>query len=464
VPGKANRSRRGGGGARGASRVEPALVTTAMVLLTALLVVAGAVALDAGLVYALIPVGIATYVLLLTCLGTERLAVLTLLAAFVTAPMYKGLSPSLDSPVTPTDGLFVLGFALLMPTVAARRVHLPALYFVGLIIVVVTGCLASVLSADPLTSFIALTLWLMVMGALPIAFALWSPGSRVIELLAWAYVSGHMISIAYALVNGPGDQGRYGGLAAHPNYYAQAGMMSIALLIYLFFRHSEQVLLRLVVLGAAAASLYSIDSSGSRAALVVTAVLVLMIPVVERSAITGFVWALLGALAIVVLPLVIGVTGEQSSLARLVGNTNSSFSDQERTAGLASGWDRFWAHPLTGDGLLELFDIHNMFLEVAVAIGIFGLVGYLMVLAVFARPLFGHHPHRRLAYTAWAYLGFGATIPSLYDRSIWGPIALSVVTIATAARWSDDERGDTPAAPGSSTASTPAVGDPRGRR
>ncbi len=447
MPGQANRSKRGTAATRDRRRpgVETTLVTAAMMLATAVLVVGGTVALGHGLVYTLIPIGVAAYILLLAFLGTERMAVLTLAAAFATAPMYKGLSPSLDSPVTPTDGLFVLGFAMLLPTVASRRVHLPGLYFLGLMIIVVTGSIASALSADPLKSFIALTLWLMVMGALPIAVALWSPGSRVIELLAWSYVLGHLVSIAYSVVDGPGVQGRHGGLAAHPNYYAQAGMMSIALLIYLFFRYQGQLLPRLAVLVAAAASLYSIDSSGSRAALVVTAVLVLMIPVVERSAITGFVWAMLGALAIVVVPLIIGITGDQSSLARLVGNTNSSFSDQERTAGLESGWDRFWAQPLTGDGLLELFDIHNMFLEVAVAIGIFGLVGYLMVLFVFARPLFGRHPHRRLCYTVWAYLGFGATIPSLYDRSIWAAVSLSVVTIATAARSSGEEEPPTAA-------------------
>jgi O-antigen ligase len=458
VPGKANRSRTGAAVPQDGRRpgVETTLVTAALVLATAVLVLGGTIALDHGLVYTLIPIGAAAYVLLLAFLGTERMAVLTLAAAFATAPMYKGLSPSLDSPVTPTDGLFVLGFGMLLPTVIMRRVHLPGLYFLGLMIIVITGSLASVLSADPLKSFIALTLWLMVMGALPIAIGLWSPGSRVIELLAWSYVFGHLISIAYSFIGGASAQGRHGGLAAHPNYYAQAGMMSIALLIYLFFRYQGRVMPRLAVLVAAAASLYSIDSSGSRAALVVTAVLVLMIPVVERSAITGFVWAMLGALAIVVVPLIIGITGEQSSLARLVGNTNSSLSDQERTAGLESGWDRFWARPLTGDGLLELFDIHNMFLEVAVAVGIFGLVGYLMVLFVFARPIFGHHPHRRLCYTVWAYIGFGATIPSLYDRSIWAAVSLSVVTIATAARSPGEETPTTPA-------SDAEVADARGR-
>ena len=100
-----------------------------------------------------------------------------------------------------------------------------------------------------------------------------------------------------------------------------------------------------------------------------------------------------------------------------------------RTLGLDEGVDRFLAHPIKGDGLVDLFDIHNNFLEVAVAIGIFGLAGYLLVLYAFARPIFGKGELRRLCYPVWGYIGFGATVPSLYDRSIWTVVALSVVAM-----------------------------------
>lgn len=437
-------------------RTEMTLVSVAAAVTVVGLVALAALVARAELVYVLVPIGAAAYLLMMSVLGAERTAIVTLMGAFATAPMYKGLAPSVDSPITPTDVLFALGFLLLVPTFATRRVRLPALYLGGVAVVFVTGCIASIVSADPLRSFISLTLWMMVMGGLPITIALWQPGRRVIEILAWSYVGGHLVSIAYAFVDGPSAQDRYGGLAAHPNYFAQASLMSIALLLYLFYRH-RWLWPRLVVLGAGAACAAAILMSGSRAATVVAAVLVMMIPVVERSAITGFVYALLAALAVISLPLLVDITGEQSSLGRLAGNQNSSLSDQARSQGLDAGWDRFWAHPFTGDGLLELFDIHNNFLEVAVAIGIFGLAGYLLVLYSFARPLFGDGEHRRLCYTAWAYIGFGATIPSLYDRSIWGPVALSIVAVLGAS--ARDSGPPEPFSVGGPTTTTRVVAD-----
>jgi hypothetical protein len=67
-------------------------------------------------------------------------------------------------------------------------------------------------------------------------------------------------------------------------------------------------------------------------------------------------------------------------------------------------------------------------------------------LLTFARPLLGLGEHRRLCYTVWAYVGFGATIPSLYDRSIWGPVALSVIAIVGANSTSDGGQRPAPAA------------------
>ena len=411
----------------GPRRLDSVLTTVALVL-----VMVGLIAISFfGVKFAIAAVGVAVYVLLLAVLGTEKTAVLTLMAAFATAPMYKGLAPSIDSVVTPTDLLFVGGFFLLLPTMIGRSVRLPLVYFVGLIVVTITGCIASAGSVEPLTSFLGLVLWLMVMGGLPIAFALWRPGYKVIELLAWAYVVGQLANTAWALIDGPYIQGRYAGNSLHPNYFGQAGMMAIALLLYLFYRHRTRAL-RLAVLAAGAVCLVSVHLSGSRAAMLVVAVLIMMIPVIDRSAISTFIWFLLGALAIAALPLLIDISGEQSALARLSGNSNAALSDRAREEGFEMGWERFWDHPLLGNGLIDLFEIHNNFLEVAVAVGVFGLAGYLLVLFAFARPLFGLGPDRRLCYTVWAYIGFGATIPSLYDRSIWGPVALSVIAIVGA--------------------------------
>ncbi len=381
-----------------------------------------------SLMMAAIACGAAAFVTLLAALGATRVAVLTLMGAFATAPMYKGLAPSVDSQVTPTDLLFVIGFGLLLPVLVTKRVQLPGVYVVGVALLIVTGCVGSVFSVNPAGSFLMLVLWMMVLLGLPTAMALWLPSDRIVELLAWSYVAGHLVSTAYGLVQGPYVNDRYAGNATHPNYFAQAGMMSIALLFYLFFRY-RHFWQRTAVLGAIGICGFSILISGSRAATVVVAGLVLMIPIVERSAIAGFVYALGGALFIIALPLIIGISGEESSIARLAGNTSAELADDARDEGLEAGLERFAEHPLRGSGLLELFDIHNNFLEVGVGLGIFGVLGYALVLFAFGRPIFGSGEHRRLGYAAWAYIGWGASVPSLVDRSVWAPVSLVMISM-----------------------------------
>ena len=295
---------------------------------------------------------------------------------------------------------------------------MPTLYFVGVGLVLATGLVASSFSVDPTTSLISLVFWMIVMLGLPVAFSLLEPSPTIISLLAASFVAGQIFSLVYGTARGDEAQGRHAGYSTHPNYYAQAGMLALALLIYLAYRHRGRLML--LIIPAAALCAATVVLSGSRAATVVVAVLVLMIPVVERSAFTGFLLALVGALGLVMLPVVAGIAGTGSSLDRLAGGTSSSYSNSARTLGLDEGLDRFFAHPFLGNGLIDLFDVHNNFLEVGIAIGIFGVAGYLMVLYV-VRPSDLLRPASTdgSSYGVWAYIGFGATVPSLYDRSVW---------------------------------------------
>ncbi len=408
-------------------------------VLTAALV---ALAATQGLVGVAAGVLIAAFIVLLAVLGSLRTATLALMGAFATAPMYKGLAPA-GAQVTPTDVLFVIGFALLLPHVINRRVSMPVSYVFGVSGIAIFGAIASTLSEESFLSFFALVLWLVVLVPLPIAFALWMPSDRIIELLCWSYVAGHMVSWVGGMARGGvTTDGRYFGLTTHPNYFGQAAIMSIGLLLYLLFRYKTP-LLRLAVLGAIGLCGVTILLSGSRGATAVAAVLVLMIPIVERSAITGFIFAIVGAIFLAALPLVVEVGSGTSAIDRILGQGSASGSNQARTDGLQSGVDRFWDSPLFGDGLIDLFDIHNNFLEVVVGIGLFGLVAYLLVLYAFARPLLGDSPYRRLCYAAWIYIGWGAIVPSLYDRGVWAPIALSVVAVVTTTgRRPGDDGGD----------------------
>ena len=134
-------------------------------------------------------------------------------------------------------------------------------------------------------------------------------------------------------------------MATHPNYFAEGGMLALALLVYLAYRHfGRSWLWSPAILGSAAVCAATVYLSGSRAAIVVVAVLVLMIPIVERSAMTtGFFMAGLVALVIVALPVLADLAGKGSAIDRLAGGGGVSQSNTARTLGLDEGIDRFFA-------------------------------------------------------------------------------------------------------------------------
>jgi hypothetical protein len=369
----------------------------------------------------------AVYLSLLAVIGRERTAVATLMAAFGTAPMAKGLAPSPEVPVTPTDLLLLVGVALLVPALLTRTVRPPGAYLVGISVIFVTGWLATAFSTAPLSSALELVQWLALIGGLVGVVALWQPTSTVVVLLLGSYVAGHMVSLSVAFVDGPLEGGtRYVGLTHHPNALAEAGLMAVASLMYLFYVR-RQLWYRLAVLGLAALCLQSVLMSGSRAAVVVIAGLVLMIPFVERSVVKGFVMALGGALLICALPLVVAASGEGSAISRLAGTQDAASSDRLREQATELGIEMFRASPIIGNGFAHVVEVHNVVVAVAAASGVIGLVGFLFVLYSLTRPLFGRHELRRVCYTAWAYVGLMAAVPVLDNRTLWLPVALSAV-------------------------------------
>jgi O-antigen ligase len=210
-------------------------------------------------------------------------------------------------------------------------------------------------------------------------------------------------------------------------------MMSFALGLYLFNRRPGR-LYRLVVVGAMLASVASVLMSGSRAATVVVGVLVLMIPIVERSALSAFLVSAAGAVGLIAIPFLIKSGSGGSALERLTGSADSLVADNARNTEFSAGWARFLAHPVIGSGFEGVELMHNVFLEIAVATGVIGLLGYVLVVYVFARPLFSSVDMRRLAYVAWAFIGIVPTVPGLEDRTLCVPFALVMVVAVQALR------------------------------
>lgn len=407
-----------------AARADRGVITT----LVAVLAAAGlAVAATQGLVYAAVAVVAALYVVVVITLGARTTGIACMVAAFASAPMYRGIE-NLTGGVPPTDVFVVAGIVHLLPTFLTHRLRLPTIYLVGLLMLTISSLVSVFVTGNLATNAFYAVQWLFFVGLLPIMVAWWSPANRIVSLLLWSYLAGHLVSTGQALIEGAAYANRYDGLTHHPNAFGLAGLTSIAIVLYLFHRHTD-VRARVVLAGFVGIGVLSITLSGSRAAVVVLVALILLIPIVERSALLGFGLAIFGSLGVLSIPLLVDVSGEESAIGRLAGGGTAGGSDRIREDALSDGFDRLWQSPILGTGFRNIELIHNVFLEAAVAIGIVGLTSYLIVMFSLARPLFTRHPLRRLTYVVWVFLGVAPTFPGLWDRTAWVPASLAALAM-----------------------------------
>lgn len=414
-----------------------------------------------NLTLGLVAIGFSVFLCVLVALGAERMGIFLLIVAFFTAPMYKGLAPG-GVPATPTDLCLVLGFALIAPRVLTNRVKVDPIYFGAGAFIAITVLFSAAISTSPGPSVTGGVYWIFAMSLLPLAIARWSPSYKLIDLLCWCYVVGHGVSTVLGLALNTGAQagGRWMGMTTHPNQYAGAAMLSFCLCLHLIHRVKPNH--RWIPVVALAASVGTELMSGSRGATIVMAVILLVLPIVERTAKLTALWLVLGASVVATLPYLVTHTSSIPAINRLTGGGSATGSDTARENGYAGGWRLFEHHPFFGVGLrpisqtgpsgsdpatLTLFNVHDNYLEVAATVGIFGLFAFLIALWALSRGLLGNHPMRRLCYTVLGYIGFGATIPSLYDRSIWVVVALAIVVstkqLKPSSRWA--ERHTSPA-------------------
>jgi O-antigen ligase len=406
----------------------------------------------------LIAVGLVLCLLAMVVVGPERMGVLAIAAAFLTAPMYKRLAPA-GTPVTPTDLALVAGFALMLPRLLRNKFDLPVQYVVSVGVIFATGLIGSFVAPIPLFALVALFFWLSTMFVLPVGVHLWRPSSNEIRAMCWLFVIGQGFSFAYGIATGASAGGRFYGLTIHPNYFGEAGLISFGLLLHLTTVTPKKW--RWIVWAAMAFSVYTIFISGSRAGMLGLAAILAIIPIVERSAVRVYFLAL-GAAGLAVYLSQNTRLLTQGALGRLLGHGTATGSDEARTRGLRYGWERFLDHPLSGSGLVDLFDVHNNYLEAAMGVGIFGFTAFMIVLYTLVRPLVGTHPLRRLCYPVFAYGVFGATTPSLYDRTFWVAMSLSIVVVVASRRPTPEAEPQTGRDTGSGTGSGagPDTGEP----
>lgn len=376
-------------------------------------------------VAAIVAIGLAVFLAVMVNFGLVRTATGIIVLAMVFAPLNDVRPSSSLSFVTAADLLFLLGFVLLAPVIAFRRIEPPMFFVLGSTILLAAGFLASLGSTEPGVSFNHMTRLVVAALGLPVVFMLWRPNKGTVALLASAYVAGQVFSVVDAFIEGPVGNGRYDGLTTHPNFFGLSSLLAAGLVPYIVSLTPPAR--RWLPWAAGGFCLLGIWMSGSRAALLTIMLIVVIFPARERSMKAAGLLGLAGVGALVAFDRVFDASGD-NALARLLGGTSSYDSDNAREGLIAQGLTSFRSHPLLGTGFVDPLLAHNIYLEVAVAVGIVGLFGYVFIVWSTVSPLFTlPKPFNQLAYPALAYAAVGLLTNALWDRFIWAALALALL-------------------------------------
>lgn len=372
---------------------------------------------------------------LLVWQGVERTATGLVVLAMMLAPLNAIRPIGGAGVVTASDVFFAAGFGLLAPVIVVRRLRVPTTFLLGHGIILTVGLLVSVASTDPALSLNFMARLVAAALGLPILFVLWGPSRRVVVALAWAYVVGVVVSLVGGLAQGPDLSGRYDGLTSHVNFFGLSALLGATLIP--FIASMTVPSWRWIPYAAGTLCLAGIWVSGSRAALVVVALMAVMYPVLNRSLkAAGF----LALGAIVVLAQSGRLLQEEggSALARLLGGGAAEASDLERERAIAEGVRSFYDHPVFGGGFEQALAAHNIYLQMTVAVGLVGVIGYVLILGSAVAPLVTQgRPYGLLAYPALAYVFVGLLSNILWDRILWSVLSLAFLAAglrATAGR------------------------------
>ncbi len=396
----------------------------------AIVLLAGLVALSTkGLIGAAVALACAVVVTLVVVLGPEKLGTGFVLLAMFTAPQNSIRPIPTADFVTFSDLFLLLGAGLLLPTLLQRRGRYPALFVVGAVGLSAMVLIAATIGPTPDLGLLYGLRLPAAAVALPVFFLAWRPQGRLVEALAWAYVAGHVVSTCYAVVEGRALNDRYDGLTTHFNFFGIAAVVASTMLVHLY--HATPRRHRWVPMLAALFCAASVIMSGSRAAALVVAMIVLLYPLLERSVVSAYVLIATALGVVVAGNQLLSRFGDGSVVERLQGDATTAFSDKERTVALETGWDKFFAHPILGQGFdATALDAHNIYLEVGIGVGLVGLICYLLVLGIGVLPVLRSGPLRRLGYIALGYAAIGMLTNSLWDRFVWMGISLSVLAAA----------------------------------
>jgi O-antigen ligase len=257
--------------------------------------------------------------------------------------------------------------------------------------------------------------------------AWWGPGLKKAVALAWAYVLGNCASVAYALIQGETSwEGRRAGWSEHPNIYGLCGLLGVSLIPFLVSQTARSH--RWIPVAVGLVNFWALWTSGSRGALAALIVVAVVYPLLSRSVLAGL--GLLGVLTTVLVfsEQLLGGAASSNALGRLLGQGSATGSDTEREQLAEAALDQFWSHPILGASLVDVIEAHIIYLQIIAAMGIIGLLFFIVAGWATIRPAFTLEPPLSLlALPALSYATVGWVTPLLWDRYIWVTLGLSLI-------------------------------------
>ncbi|HKY59078.1 MAG TPA: O-antigen ligase family protein [Aeromicrobium sp.] len=360
-------------------------------------------------------------IIITSVFGAERTSMGALVLAFGLAPLGSFTLGSRYFLVA--DAVLLVAFTLAIPRLLHRRLRLPAVFVTGALLFTAFGILTLAGTTVGGSAFVITAVFALVI--LPAMVVWMAPNDRQMFAMALAFGIGTAIS---TLIGLPRNEFRNSGYTYHPVALAYTAMLTLSFVPFLLASKSSIKWVATPVLAAIA--LVGVWTSGSRTGLVVLAGLLVLIPLLERSILLGLVVAAGGVLLLPRILTYDPTAGSTNALSRLFGTGGSRGSDDARLQGLNDALGQIQANPVFGNGYTveHTYTIHNVYLQVLAAEGVFGFLGFVLMLAALVVPLRrATSPQRYLAYPAVAVILAGPFQPNMADHYLALTLGLSLM-------------------------------------
>ncbi|RYY45407.1 MAG: hypothetical protein EON53_10705 [Actinomycetales bacterium] len=362
----------------------------------------------------------------LAAVGVESTAVAVLAIGIALSPLDNFRPIGALAFASLSDLVLLAGLLVLLPVLLRKPLPSEWLFLAAAGGLVVVGLVSSAGAEESGASLNSLLRLLVGALLLPVAFMVWRPSRGVVVGFALMYVVGNVGNLVAAYTVGESSwDGRRIGYSTHPNVMGLCAMLGLALVPFLLRVLPRRWSWLVLLLGVACA--WNVWVSGSRAALVVAvAVAVLFVALERRVEVALALFGLaIPALWIVGNALTGGGSMQNNVLGRLLGGGTAAGSDAEREYLAKVALDAFTSHPVLGIGLGDVMEAHNIYLQVAAAVGIVGTAVYLVLLASVAlRAITLPGPSALLALPVLGYAMIGLMTTILWDRYVWAVLAL----------------------------------------